>query len=97
MANGNGNTALLTPAKTISICVAITIAINGWSLATTQEHAEELAELRREVALKTDKRYRVTDAERDFRLVYYRLERDEADIDRCIKFIDKHHKLDEHK
>ena len=94
MANGNGTT--LTPIKTIMICLAITVAINGWSLAINNENATEISDLRRDLDMKTDKRYRVTDAERDFRLVEFRFERNEEKLRRCEKFIQDHHRLDEH-
>jgi len=96
MANGNGNGTTLTPIKTIMVCISITVAVNGWSLLINQEHASELADLRRELNTKTDKRYRATDAERDFKLVEFRFERNEVNITRCVNFIERHHKLDEH-
>ena len=97
MANGNGNGTTLTPIKTIMVCISITVAVNGWSLLINQEHASELADLRHELNTKTDRRYRQTDAERDFKLVEFRFERNEVNIARCVNFIDQHHKLDEHK
>ena len=96
MANGNGNGTTLTPIKTIMVCISITVAVNGWSLLINQEHGTDIANLRHELSEKTDKRYRATDAERDFKLVEFRFERNEANIARCVNFIDQHHKLDEH-
>ena len=88
MANGNGST--LTPIKTIMICISITVAVNGWSLLINQEHGTEIANLRHELDEKTDKRYRATDAERDFKLVEFRFERNEEKLRRCELFIESH-------
>ncbi|MDB4312035.1 hypothetical protein N9937_01265 [bacterium] len=93
MANGNGSA--LTPAKIISICIAVTIAANGWSLLIIQEHAAEIAALHSELNARTDKRYRQTDAARDFKLVEFRFERNERNIDQCMSFI-KEHRHDTH-
>ena len=90
VANGNGNGAILTPIKTIMVCISITVAVNGWSLIINQEHGAEITALRHELSEKTDKRYRATDAERDFRLVEFRFERNEEKIRRCEAFLEKH-------
>ena len=92
--NGNGNGTTLTPAKIITICIAITIGINGWSLILMQEHGTEIASLRVELDRRTDQRYRATDAARDFRLVEFRFERNEANIQQCLDFMKNHrHKI----
>ena len=90
VANGNGNGTTLTPIKTIMVCISITVAVNGWSLIINQEHGEEITALRHELSEKTDRRYRATDAERDFRLVEFRFERNEEKIRRCEAFLEKH-------
>jgi hypothetical protein len=90
MANGNGIS--LTPAKIIGICIAITVAANGWSLAITKEHASEIAALRQELNAKTDGRYRQSDASRDFKLVNFRFMHVEEKMQRCEEFIDEHRK-----
>ena len=85
MANGEISGTTLTPVKIIMICLAITVAINGWSLYLYGDLREELQE-------KTDKRYRLTDAERDFKLVTFRFKRNEEKIQRCENFIESHRK-----
>src|SRR5210317_422635 len=93
MANGN-NGSLLTPAKIISICIGVTIGINGWSLILMQEHGNEISEIRQDLERRTDQRYRISDAARDFRLVEFRFERNEANIQQCMDFIRNHqHKI----
>ena len=88
--NGNGNGSALTPIKTIMVCISITVAVNGWSLLVNQQHGTNLADLRHELDVKTDNRYRESDAERDFKLVAFRFERNEKKIERCERFIEKH-------
>ena len=89
MANGDGN-SVLTPVKTIMICIGITVAVNGWSLILNQKNESDIDKLRTELNAKTDKRYRQTDATRDFNLVMFRFERNEQKIRRCEKFIENH-------
>jgi hypothetical protein len=92
MANGNGSA--LTPAKTIGICVTLSGIIftigATYHSAQMEEHAYELQELRREMNQRTDQRYRQSDANRDFRLVEFRFERNEKNIDSCMEFIKEH-------
>ena len=90
MANGNGNGLALTPAKTIGICVSVTIAINTLALSWMQDTSREVDDLRRDLERKTDQRYRQTDANRDFKLVEYRFSRNEANIDQCLEHIKDH-------
>jgi hypothetical protein len=95
VANGNG--AGLTPAKIISICIAITIGVNGWSVIMMQGHGSEISELRAELGRRTDQRYRASDAERDFRLVEFRFERNEDNIKQCLDFMKTHrHEIQSH-
>ena len=88
MANGNGIS--LTPAKTIGICISITVAINTLALSWVQDANRELDDLRADLNRKTDQRYRQTDADRDFRLVEYRFSRNEANIQQCLDHIKGH-------
>jgi len=90
MANGNGNGLALTPAKTIGICVSITIAINTLALSWMQDTSREVDDLRRDLERKTDQRYRQTDANRDFKLVEYRFSRNEANIQQCLDHLKDH-------
>jgi hypothetical protein len=83
MANGNNTT--LTPAKIIGICIAITVAVNGWT-------AIQLSDLRREMNAKTDQRYRQSDALRDLKLVNFRFMRNEEKLQRCEDYINEHRK-----
>jgi len=105
MANsdGNGNGGGLTPSKIISICIALIVGGDGLSLMYIQNLSSEVIHLREslevqteklrlELERKTDSRYRAEDAVRDFRLVDYRIQKNEANIDKCIKHIDEHNK-----
>ena len=96
MANGNG----LTPAKTISICIAITIAVNSLALIFMQEYGKEISMLRADLVRRTDQRYRRTDAEKDirenwrlinarFNNVNFRFSRNELQIQQCLEHIKK--------
>lgn len=97
MANGNGNGISLTPAKTIGICISITVAINTLALTWMQDTSRELDDLRDELSRKTDHRYRQSDAKRDFRVVeeqfnnvLFRFQRNEQNIQQCIDHLKKH-------
>lgn len=89
MANGNGN-GTITPIKIFTICVAITVAINGVTLIILQEHGSEIAGLHTEIDRKTDERYKESDAVRDFALRDYRMSRNEENIRSCLAFMDEH-------
>ena len=88
MANGNGGG--LTPAKTIGICISVTLAINGIALTWVQDVNREMDEMRHDLERRTDQRYRQSDADRDFRLVEFRFSRNEQNIQQCIDHISGH-------
>jgi hypothetical protein len=91
--SGNGN-GVFAPWKTIglSLTAAIGIASVGLSLQgeRLQEHSEELAQLRADMYSKTDQRYRVRDAIRDFKASNARMARIEAHDDRCERRMNAH-------
>ena len=91
MANGD---SIFSPAKIILACAGLSIGIVtiGLTLISSRmdEHSDELSKLRQEIESRTDQRYRQSDATRDFRLVEYRFERNEKNIDKCIDFIENH-------
>lgn len=88
MANGNGTA--LTPAKTIGICLALSVAVNSLALGIVQQYQNQIDDLRHELDRRTDQRYRQSDADRDFRLVEYRFSRNEANIEQCLEHIKEH-------
>jgi hypothetical protein len=92
MANGNGysngnNNGLFAPWKTIGLSITAAIGITSVGLTLQserlQEHADEMAQLRADMYAKTDQRYRVRDATRDFKVVNARIDRVEVRDDRC--------------
>ena len=93
MANGDSS-GIFSPAKIIFSCIGVSIGIVtiGLTLVSSRmdDQGIEIAELRQELKERTDERYRLSDATRDFRLVEYRFERNEKNIDKCIDFIENH-------
>ena len=93
MANGDSNGSL-PPAKVILSCVGLSVTIMaiGMTILTQRldEHADEINAIRTEIELRTDQRYRQSDAARDFRLVEFRFERIEKDMDKCLDYIEQH-------
>jgi hypothetical protein len=92
MVNGNGG--VLTPAKTIGICISITLAVNGVALTWVQDVNREMDEMRHDLERRTDQRYRASDAARDFRVVderfnnvVFRFQRNEENIRQCLEHI----------
>lgn len=94
MANGNGANGTLTPLRTISLSVALTIGVVGvgYSLisARLDEHWAEAQELRRDMIERTSERYRAGDAERDLALRDFRFLRNEQRIAECEAWIKEH-------
>jgi len=93
MANGDSN-GNIPPAKIILSCLGLSITVMAIGLTiTTQrldEHAAEINEIRADLVKRTDERYRASDAARDFRLVEFRFERMEKDMDKCMDYIEQH-------
>lgn len=85
MDNGN-NTTVLSPIRALGICLTVTGFIGGYFQI-------ELVAIREEMDRRTDSRYRAGDAARDFRLVEFRFERNEQNIQECLEFIKWHREI----
>ena len=93
MANGNENG--VTPAWKI-VAIPITVCIGIMTIALSlqnerlKEHENEIAQLRKDLYTKTDQRYRITDAQRDFSYSNARMSRIEASDAECARRINEH-------
>ena len=95
MANGNGNGNGVTPAWKV-IAIPITVCIGMMTIALSmqnerlKEHENEISQLRKDLYAKTDQRYRIQDAIRDFALTNERMNRIEVSDAECARRINEH-------
>ena len=94
----NGNRRILT------LCIGVTIALNTPSFFILKEHWDEMEtiravdrDIRTMIDKKTENRYYRRDAESDFSVVnerfnnvLFRFQRNEANIQQCLNFIENH-------
>jgi hypothetical protein len=85
-----------TVRKLVLLCISLTAAINMPVFYVLTEHASEISEIRSSIVTKTQDRYYRRDAAAHEELdnqrlenVYFRFKRDEAQINECMREIEK--------